>query len=425
MLSLIKSLCASFIIVLAVLIPASGQMVMPQNAEPEVTYIHAGRLIAIPGEDVKTEQTIIISGAGISEIRDGYATPPQGAATINLKNMTVLPGLIDSHTHLLTEYGPAAFFKSLTQNQVEFAFDGVVNARKTLMAGFTTVQDLGGGDEAIFALRDAIAAGKTPGPRVLASGRQIRAVAEDKNYNSAVGCAGADECRRITRQQIIAGADVIKVTLSGGEPLSSLTPPIVFFDEELEAIVETAKTMERKVTCHAMSPDKIKQCLRAGVHSIEHGSYMDDEAAKLAKKTGATFVPTLVIGPVMESAAVNFGLPQPIAEAFSTAMLDAVKIAKKRNVPIALGSDSGPSKHGENANELLRLVEAGLSPEEAIRAATVTSARHLGLEARIGAIEVGKSADIIAVDGDPLEDIAELLTVDFVMKAGVVYKKAE
>ncbi|MEM6680876.1 MAG: amidohydrolase family protein [Pseudomonadota bacterium] len=422
-----RKLCYALALVLACCVGMAGRASLaqtPSTTPLPQTYIHAGRLIAVPGDAVKTKQTLVIRGGSIAQVLDGYVTPPETAVVIDLKAMTVLPGLIDAHTHLQTTLGPAAFLKNLTQTKVGYAFDAAANAKKTLLAGFTTVRDLGGANEVIFGLRDAIAKGQVPGPRILASGHQVHAVVKGGQNNvTAVQCSGADECTRITRRQIEAGADLIKVAISGGEPLTgSLVPLIVLFEDEVSAIVAAAETLDRTVACHAFIPETISLCLRAGVHSIEHGSYMDDKTAKLAKQTGAVFVPTLSIGPVMQNQAKTYGLDPARADAFSADMLAAVRIAKKRGIPIIAGSDSGPSAHGANAFELVRLVEAGLTPAEAIQAATTASARYLGLGDMLGALEPGKAADIIAVDGDPLSDITQLQDVDFVMRGGVVHK---
>ena len=416
---------AALVIAIVMAVAPAAAKAQAETPATASTYIHAGRLIDIPGQRAKTERTIIISGGNIISVLPGYETPPEGAAVIDLKAMTVLPGLIDSHTHLLSEVTPIAPIENLTKGPSHFALRGVANARTTLMAGFTTVQDLGGPNEVIFALRDAIAAGKTPGPRVLASGRQLMSGAENRpGFNMAVSCSGADECARVTRRQIVAGADVIKVTMSGGEPLAPILrlPPTQFFDDELKAIVETAESMEVKVTCHAFTAEAIKRCLRNGVHSIEHGTYLDDEGARMAKRMGARLIPTLLMGPVMKQHGSSYGLDPAIADAFNAQLLETARRAKRIGVSVVTGSDSGPIQHGDNATEFPLFVAAGFTPEEIIQMATIAAAEHLGLETQIGSIEAGKAADIIAVDGDPLSDISELLDIGFVMKDGVVHK---
>lgn len=391
------------------------------GAQASSTYIHAGTLIDVDAKKSRSNQTIIVSNGMIEDIVNGYAEAPDGAQAVDLKNATVLPGLIDAHVHLLMNLGPDTQMKALTQNDSEATLDGVVNARTTLMAGFTTVQDLGSRNESIFALRDAIAKGQVPGPRILASGEAISANGEE----GSVGCSGVDECRRVTRAHITAGADVIKTAISGGTLISMGAPPSRFTAEELRAIVETAESMNRKVAVHAHGIEAIKFALKQNVHSIEHGTYLDDEAVALFRKSGAVLVPTMMAGQVMEAFAANPMAPPAFREEasqFTARLVAAAARAKRGGVTIALGTDVGAAVHGDNAQELPLLVRAGLTPMEALRAGTIIAATHLGVDKLTGSLKKGKAADIIAVDGDPLADISVLLDVDFVMKGGVVYK---
>ncbi|MEM8987631.1 MAG: amidohydrolase family protein [Pseudomonadota bacterium] len=385
-------------------------------------YIHAGTLIDVNARKAKPKQTIVIADGMVSSIIDGYAKPPEGTTAIDLKNASVLPGLIDAHVHLLMNLGPATQIKMLTQNDSEATLDGVVNARTTLMAGFTTVQDLGSRNEAIFALRDGIAKGQLPGPRILASGEAI----SPNGQEGSIGCSGVDECRRVTRDHILSGADVIKTAITGGTLIGGDGPPARFTAEELRAIVETAQSMNRKVAVHAHGADAIKFALRQNVHSIEHGTYLDDEAVRLFRKAKAVLVPTMMAGQVMEAFAANPMAPPAFrkeASIFTSRLVAAAARAQKSGVTIALGTDVGAAVHGQNAQELSLLVRAGLTPMEALRAGTIIAATHLGVDHLTGAIEKGKAADIIAVlDDDPLKDVSVLESVDFVMKAGIVYK---
>lgn len=409
----------------------------PFAVEAETTYIHAGHVLAVPGEGYQTKKTILIEDGRITSIQDGYRSPPDASAVIDLKNAYVLPGLIDSHVHLLMEFSPTARFKALTDSEVDEAFDGAMNARKTLMAGFTTVQDVGGTSEAIFGLRDAIAAGKVPGPRIRASGQAVSPTGghgDANGFSPALSrvfvspgiCDGADDCRRAVREMVKEGADVIKITATGGV-LSDTKAGLAqqFFDDELKAIADTAHSMGRQVTAHAHGKDGIDAALRAGIDSIEHGSYLDEESIRLFKEHNAVLVPTVIAGVTASSWVNEPWLPKNSrdkAAIVGPLMLDMLRRAHAGGVTIAFGTDTGVSRHGENAQEFALMVEAGFTPEEAIRAATVTAAQHLELGAEIGTIETGKSADIIAVMADPLENIEELLNVDFVMSRGEVYK---
>lgn len=403
------------------LVGSTGLLLTCQaEAQPE-TYIHAGQLIAVPGEAVKTRQTIVVSGGTIVAVRDGFESPPDNGTVIDLKDATVLPGLIDTHVHLLMNLGPQTQIKMLTQNDVEAAFDGIVNARTTLMAGFTTVQDLGSRSATIFALRDAIAAGKVPGPRILASG-----VAIDANGGEgAIGCSGALECRRKVRAHIAAGADVIKTAITGGTSFSLGEPPSRFTPEEMQAVVSTAESMGRRVAAHAHGAASIDFAVRYGAHSIEHGTYLEADTIRRMRRNGTLLVPTMVAGRIMEAFAANPMMPEAFrkeASAMTANLLDAASRAHEGGVAIVFGTDAGAAVHGNNAQEFALLVEAGLTPMEAIQAATVNAARHLRLSQQIGSIEAGKAADIVAVRRDPLADITALETIDFVMKGGVVHK---
>ena len=406
-------------------------------AQAETTYIHAGHLLAVPGEGYETEQTVIVTDGRITSVEDGYVAPEEGAELIDLSDAYVMPGFIDSHVHLLSEFSPTARLDILSYSEVDEAFDGALHARRTVEAGFTTVQDVGGTPEAIFSLRDAIMAGKVPGPRIRASGGAITPTGGhgDANgfspalmeiFQSPFACNGADDCRRAVRLAVRGGADVIKITATGGV-LSNTRAGLgqQLFDDELVAIVEAAESMGRKVTAHAHGVDGINAALRAGVHSIEHGTYLNDETIALFKEHDATLVPTVIAGVTVTGWLEEPWLPAPSREKAATVgplMLDMLRRAHEGGVNIAFGTDTGVSRHGENAQEFLLMVQAGFSPEEAIRSATVKAAEHVELSDEIGTIEAGKSADIVAVTADPLADIEVLMDIDFVMALGEVYK---
>ncbi len=406
------------------------------TAAAETVYIHAGKLLAVPGEGYLEEHTIVIEAGRITEIAEGYLDAEEADRAIDLKDAYVLPGLIDSHVHLLSEWSPDVRWRTVTDTPSDAALSGAQNARKTLMAGFTAVQDVGGTNDAIFALRDAVTAGKVPGPRIRAAGRAVAVTGGHGDINGFSPtimaiftgdnvCNGADDCRRAVRQQIKEGADVIKITATGGV-LSNTRAGLgkQFTSDEMEAIVETAASMGRYVTAHAHGKDGIDAALRAGVRSIEHGTYLDEETIVLFKRYDAVLVPTVLAGVTVTGWTDEAWLPPASREKAAEVgprMLDMLALAKEGGVRVAFGTDTGVSKHGENAQEFALMVEAGFTPEEAIRAATVIAAEHLEMGDQIGSIEVGKFADIIAVDADPLEDVTELEDVDFVMMGGAVH----
>ena len=348
--------------------------------------------------------------------------------------------MIDSHVHLRMEWNPNIRLDGVTQEAGDIAYNAAVNARKTLMAGFTAVQDVGGPKE-VFALRRAVNAGKIPGPHIKASGPAISATGGHGDahgyredildlYKSKTICDGPNDCRRAVRAAVKGGADVIKITATGGV-LSNTNAGTgqQFFDDELVAIVETAKKMGRKVTAHAHGKGGIESALKAGVKSIEHGTYMDRDTARLFKKYDATLVPTVLAGMTVVDWATNhdFLPPNSAKKALEVGpqMQEMLRIAYSGGVNVAFGTDTGVSAHGDNAQEFLYMIEAGMSEMQAIKAATVVAAKHIGMDTEIGTLEAGKAADIIAVKGDPLTDIKELLDVDFVMKGGVVYKNED
>ncbi|QNA85320.1 amidohydrolase family protein [Sphingomonas sp. So64.6b] len=402
------------------------------------TYIHAGRLLADPATGkVETERTIVIRDGKVVAIRAGYVG---GADAIDLRDSFVLPGLIDSHVHLGHQNGPDDKVRRVTQTAAAIAIDGAYYARLTLEAGFTTVADLGEENDAIFALRDGIAAGRVPGPRVIAAGNVISPHGGEGDlygYRWDVTqvirrpnlCSGADDCRRVVREQIQRGADIIKIVATGAV-LSDLAAGLgqQFTDDEMKAIVETAHNLGRKVTAHAHGANGINAFLRAGGDSIEHGTYLDDESIRLFRRPGVYLVPTLLAGDTVTKWGNDpNGFLSPAARAkallVGPKMIGATARAHKAGVRIAFGTDSSVSRHGDNAREFALLVQAGLSPIEAIRTATVNAADHLGIDAQAGTIAVGKPADIVAVRGDPLSDVRLLQHIGFVMKAGQIYKK--
>jgi len=409
-----------------------------QDQEPQVaSIVHAGRLLADASTGrVLTEQSILIGADGnIIAIEPGYVTR-EGATVIDQRNRFVLAGLIDSHVHLTGELGPDQVIEEVTLTTADAALRGAENARTTLMAGFTTVADLGAPNDSIFALRRAIAERRVLGPRIIASGSSVT---PDGGHGDANGfapdiidvlrspsaCSGADACRRAVRRQIQAGADIIKITATGGV-LSNTAAGVEqqFSDEELRAIVEAAHAMGRRVTAHAHGAGGINAALRAGVDSIEHGSYTDQTSLRLFRQHDAYLVPTILAGVTVEELADQGGVltPNQAAKAreVGTRMRQSIRNARRAGVLVAFGTDSGVSRHGLNAREFQFLVEGGYTPMQAIAIATVNAADHLQLNGVAGRIAPGYAADIIAVDGDPTQDVETLMHVRFVMARGTV-----
>ena len=433
---------ASRIHVLALLLPIA----VPSTAAAEWLVVHAGTLLAVPGESPTTKRTLVLKDGRIEAVRDGFldtsaAGAPEGTEILDLSEHWVLPGLMDMHTHITGELGPEQKLLEVTRSDVSHALHSLRYLRRTLDAGFTTIRNTGGNPEVVFGLREAIAGGIVTGPRIVAAGAGISATGGHGDfhgfreeildlYTDSSICDGADDCRRAVRAQVKRGSDLIKITATGGvlsETAAGTGQQL--FDDELKAIVETAHGLGRRVAAHAHGADGIDAALRAGVDSIEHGTYGTEESFRLYRETGAWLVPTMLAGrTVVEMAETQDFMPAPIREKalrVGREMRDMVSRAHAAGVPIAFGTDSGVSRHGENAREFGLLVEAGLTPTEAIRAATVNAAELLGMSDSLGTLEPGKIADLIAVDGDPLANVEELLDVDWVVKEGRVVKAEE
>ncbi len=407
-------------------------------SDPPETVIHAGRLLAIPGEPPGRGHSIRVAGGKITAIADGFVDPPEGARLINLTDHFVLPGLIDAHVHLTGQLGPDARLRQVDESDPKTALEAAHRARLTLEAGFTTVRDVGAKKpEAIYALRAATAEGKVPGPRILCVGAilsptgghgQTYGFREDvcACVQSHIGVAdGADACRKAVRAQVAMGADAIKFVATGGV-LSNLRAGIdqQFTTAEIEAIIETAHMLGRKVSAHAHGAAGINAALAAGVDSIEHGSFLDETSIRLFLERGAFHTPTIIAGMTVLAMAKAGGVLTP-AQA-EKAMIVGVRIKEAlgrsygAGVKISFGTDMGVGPHGENAREFGYMVEAGMSAADAIAAATTGAAELLDISGEAGTLEAGKSADIIAVAGNPLADITELERVRFVMARGEV-----
>jgi imidazolonepropionase-like amidohydrolase len=411
----------------------------PARAQEPVIVIHAGTLLAVPGQAPRRGASVVVRGRRIAEVRDGFVEVP-GARVVDLRDSMVMPGFIDMHVHLVgLEDRLQRRLQEPFRDYEDEAYTAVHNARKTLLAGFTTVRDLGAEPRTILSLRDAINTGQFAGPTIVAAASGVAVTGGHGDVNGLNRelesarkplakhvCDGADDCRRATREQISEGADVIKLKASGGV-LSNVPGGLAqqMMDDELRAVVLTARTFGRKVAAHAHGVDGVNAALRAGVDSIEHGTFTDDETFRLYRQTGAYYVPTLLAPAAAladgQRGALTPAQYQKAQEAAGNAERSFAR-AVREGVKIAFGTDSGVSRHGDNAQEFALMVQGGMSPAQAIRSATVSAADLLGRSDSIGTIETGKDADIVAVSGDPLTDVRLLENIGFVMKHGRVHK---
>ena len=430
------TLLAAFAVVVA------AEATHAQEAKGSGTVVlRAARVIDGTGADPIANGIVVVTDDKIVAVgRQGSVTIPAGARTIDLGNATLLPGFIDAHTHIIgrTLGDPAGDDAAVRDYDALGAILGVTNADRTLMAGFTTIRNLGAGNFDDLALRRAINDGFIKGPRMQGAGHSLGITGGHCDENGfkpglmdgdfKTGIAdGVDQVRAAVRYQSKYGADVIKTCATGGVLSEGDAVGVPQYNyEELKAMVDEAGKLERKVAAHAHGTEGIKIAVRAGVASIEHGSFLDDEGAKMMKERGTYLVPTLSAGEAVEKAAkagVLKGLRAEKALQAAAAMRNGVKIAARNGVPIALGTDAGVGAHGANGHEFSLMVEwGGMTPMQAIVAGTMNSAKLLGWESRIGSLTGGKLADIVAVPGDPLQDIKVMERTVFVMKNGVVYK---
>jgi len=414
-------------------------MLLSSSLFAQQTYIHAGYLFDGTSENLRTQVTIIVDGDKIVDVRDGYVRPDSESRLIDLRDRTVLPGFIDLHVHLENETGPDRYLDRFTQNPEDVAFQSTVYAKKTLMAGFTTVRDLGGSG-VNTSLRDAVRAGHVVGPRIISVGKSLATTGGHADPTNSfrrdlMGNPGPEsgvingiaEAREAVRQNYKLGVDHIKITATGGVlsvAKSGQNPQ--FMDDELEAIVKTAHDYEMHVAAHAHGKEGMLRAVKAGVHTIEHGTYMDEEVMQAMVDHGTYYVPTITAGKfVAEMAEVDGYYPPlvvPKAREIGPLIQNTFGEAYRYGVRIAFGTDAGVFYHGDNAREFGFMVEAGMPEAEALLSATRTASVVLGMEDRIGSVETGKYADLIAVEGNPLQNIAILEDVKFVMKEGEVYK---
>jgi len=404
------------------------------------TVIHAGQLIDGVSQKASSRQTVVVEGGKIVAIEPGFRKPAPGDRLIDLSDGTLLPGFIDSHVHLASEQSRRTEIERYTLNDVDRAIDAVVFANRTLLAGFTTVRDLGDGSGAVIALARAVNSGKVPGPRIIAAGKAIGSTgghADPTNgWSSAIEPVGdtenavvdsPDAARKAVRQHYKEGAQTIKIMASGGVlSLETHGAAPQMTDAEIRAVIETARDYGFKVAAHAHGTEAIKRAVRAGVDSVEHGTYLDDEAIKLMKEHGTFYVPTLSAARwVHDKAQDPTFFPEvirPKANEIGAQIQHTFGKAYKAGVKVMFGTDTGVSSHGDNAGEFRLMVEGGMPPMEAIKAATTVPAKFLGLDDRTGSIAVGKLGELVGVHGDPLKDISVLEHVVFVMKDDTVYK---
>lgn len=414
---------------------------LPAGAATAATLIHAGRLVdgvsAVPRERV----TVVVDGGRIQAIESGFRAAGSGDEVVDLAQATVLPGLMDMHVHLTSEHSRTSELDSIKKGEADRAYDSTVFAERTLMAGFTTVRNLGDQWNVSIALKRAIDSGKVKGPRIFTSGRSIGTRGGHADATNSFGpfltsndprhdtvCNGADSCREAVRQRYQDGADSIKITATGGVlSIAKSGSAPQFTDEELAGVISTAHDYGMKVAAHAHGAEGIKRAVRAGIDSIEHGTFMDDEAIRLMKEKGTHYVPTISAGRwVYEQAQDPTYFPaivRPKALAVGPQIQETFGKAWRAGITIMFGTDCGVCAHGDNGKEFGYMVEAGMPVMDAIRSATIVPARYLGIDDRLGSLELGKVADIVAVPGNPFADVRVMERVSFVMKDGVIYKR--
>ncbi len=414
---------------------------LPAGAASAATLIHAGRLIDGVSDSPRERVTLVVEDGRIQAIEGGFRAPGAGDQVVDLGEGTVLPGFMDMHVHLTGEQSRTSEIDSVKKSEADRAYDSTVFAERTLLAGFTTVRNLGDHWNISIALKRAIDGGKVAGPRIFTAGRSIGTRGGHADATNSFGpfltssdprfdtvCNGADSCREAVRQRYKDGADSIKITATGGVlSIAKSGSAPQFTDEELGAVISTAHDYGMKVAAHAHGAEGIRRAVRNGVDSIEHGTFMDDEGIRLMKEKGTHYVPTISAGRFVYQQAQDPtyfpAIVRPKALAVGPQIQETFARARRAGVTIMFGTDSGVSAHGDNAREFGYMVEGGMSVMDAIRSATIVPARYLEVDDRLGSLEAGKVADIVGVPGDPLADVHVLERVSFVMKDGVIYKR--
>ncbi|MES2776084.1 MAG: amidohydrolase family protein [Bacteroidota bacterium] len=415
-------------------------LVITQNIAAQKTYIWCGTLIDGIANDAKTNMTIVVEKNKILAVETGFSQPGAADKTIDLKTKTVTPGWIDMHVHMEGETKKGSLADRFTTNPSDVAFESAKYANITLMAGFTTVRDLGGSGVNV-SLRNAINKGLVVGPRIYTAGKSIattgghadptngyrKDLMGDPGPKEGV-INGPEDAYHAVRERYKESSDLIKITATGGVLSQAKDGANAqFTEEEIRAIVTAAKDYGFKVAAHAHGAEGMKRAIRGGVNSIEHGTFMDDEAMQLMKQYGTWLVPTVIAGKSTADSAKIPGyysdIVTPKALATGPQIQNTFAKAYKAGVKIAFGTDAGVYPHGKNWMEFSYMTEAGMPPMEAIKAATISAAELLGEKDRLGSIQVGKLADIIAITGNPLKDVQSFGKVVFVMKDGVVYKQ--
>lgn len=408
-------------------------------AQNQLTYIHCGHLIDGKNDKVLSKMTVIIEGNLIKEVKKGYTKPPKNAVVYDFKKKTVLPGLMDMHVHIEHEYGKGSYINRYTLNDADVAYRAAHYANITLMAGFTTVRDLGGTGVNV-SLRNAINSGWATGPRIYTAAKSIAITGgHADNTNGAkkgiydypgpeAGVAdGVDACRKAVRQQVKNGADLIKITATGGVlSVARDGHRPQFTIDEMKAIIETANDFGIAVAAHAHGDEGMYRAVQAGISSIEHGTLMKERTMAAMIEKSTYYVPTITAGKAVgDSAKIRGYFPaivRPKALEIGPKIQKTFETAYKRGVKIAFGTDAGVYPHGKNALEFQYMTEVGMPAMKAIQSATMEAAKLLRVEDQLGSIEKNKLADIIAVDDNPIENIKTLMEVKFVMKNGKVYK---
>jgi len=405
------------------------------------TLVHAGRLIDGVNGSPRTNVTVVVDDGRFVSIVNGFVESETGDQIIDLSNNTVMPGLMDMHTHIHDQMSKQSYMEEFTLNPTDYAIRSTVYAHRTLMAGFTTIRNLGDDGLVSVSLREAIASGMIAGPRIYTAGKSIATTGGHADPTNGWAMRfrgdpgprdgvinGPSDARKAVRQRYKDGADLIKVTGTGGVlslGKSGENPQLT--EEEFRAIVETANDYGMTVAVHAHGTEGMIRAVNAGVTSIEHGTYMTPEVMKLMKQHGTYYVPTIMAGDwVAEKSKEDGFFPdvvRPKAAKIGPVIRGTFAAAYKAGVKIAFGTDSGVSAHGDNWKEFVLMVDGGMPPMVAIQSATMEGAKLLRIDSELGSIEPGKIADLVAVDGNPLDDISVMGKMSFVMKAGEVFKR--